>query len=336
MFEALIQKLEAAIDWDEQLDREIEEAVDGDGRRLGWGPYPYTSKIDAARGLLDRVLPGWSYRVARCAVSDDAWVIPDFNCPVHGERLRATLRQGIDWSDLTDVDLRPSGREATALCISILKALEIINAKSHHAPEAAPAKAGAEARPDSEATAQAEGGANRERAQQKIEVSVVDLTPLFDGPAENPMRFFSENVGNWGALQWFNRLVDACEDHDRKRRDAFLSNDADEKDMLSLSADTSKKIMSSSAFRLAREHKDDIRSALSAQVQDVAGSQLVPKEPTHAMIRAMSESRAKDDEGEFPCISELLGFSGENKTHSVLRSAYRAMLAAAPAGQDGT
>lgn len=178
MFEALIQKLEAAIEWDEQLDREIEEAIDGDGRRLGWGPYPYTSKIDAARGLLDRVLPGWSYRVARCAVSDDAWVIPDFNCPVHGERLRAALRQDIDWSDLTDVDLRPSGREATALCISILKALEIINAKSHQASEAAPAETGAEARPDSEATAQTEGGANRERAQQETEANVVDLRAM--------------------------------------------------------------------------------------------------------------------------------------------------------------
>ncbi len=158
MFEALIQKLEAAVEWDEQLDREIEEAVDSEGRRLGWGPYPYTSKIDAARGLLDRVLPGWAYRVARCAVSDDAWVIPDFNCPVHGERLRAELRQDIDWSDLTDVDLRPSGREATALCISILKALEIINAQSH----------------------QAAGG---EHTQQEDETLVVDLTSMLDNRA---------------------------------------------------------------------------------------------------------------------------------------------------------
>lgn len=158
MFEALIKKLEAAVDWDQELDREIEEQIDSDGRRLGWGPYPYTSKIDAARGLLDRVLPGWSYRVARCAVSDDAWVIPDFNCPVHGERLRAELRQDIDWSDLTDVDLRPSGREATALCISILKALEIVNAQSH----------------------QVAGG---EHTQQEDETLVVDLTSMLDNRA---------------------------------------------------------------------------------------------------------------------------------------------------------
>lgn len=180
MFEALIQKLEAAVEWDEQLDREIEDAIDGDGRRLDWGPYPYTSKIDAARGLLDRVLPGWSYRVARCAVSDDAWVIPDFNCPIHGERLRAELRQDIDWSDLTDVDLRPSGREATALCISILKALEIINAKSHQAPEASPAEAGTEAWSDGETAAPAEIRADGQRAQQEDETLVVDLRSMTD------------------------------------------------------------------------------------------------------------------------------------------------------------
>ncbi|NSZ06484.1 hypothetical protein G6M14_08940 [Agrobacterium tumefaciens] len=99
---------------------------------------------------------------------------------------------------------------------------------------------------------------------------------------ENPMRFFAHNVDNWGALEWFNRMVDACEDHDRKRVQAFRCVDQDEKDMLSLSADTSKMIMSSSAFHLAREHKDDIRSALSAQVPDVTGSQ----NPSHDAYQA--------------------------------------------------
>ncbi len=89
---------------------------------------------------------------------------------------------------------------------------------------------------------------------------------------ENPMRFFADNVDKWGALEWFNRMVDACEDHDRKRLQAFGFADADERDMHSLSADTSKMIMSSSAFQLSRNHKDEIRSALSAQVQNVAGT----------------------------------------------------------------
>ncbi|NSZ73291.1 hypothetical protein G6L74_05980 [Agrobacterium tumefaciens] len=110
------------------------------------------------------------------------------------------------------------------------------------------------------------------------------------------------------------------------------------------------------------DYEARIRSALSAQVQDVAdmpqspwpasdwaigrikeleaqaipeGWQLVPKEPTHAMISAMAESKAKDDEGEFLCLSELLDFSGENKTHTVLKAAYRAALPAAPAKQEG-
>jgi hypothetical protein len=82
---------------------------------------------------------------------------------------------------------------------------------------------------------------------------------------ENPMRFFADNVDKWGALEWFNRLVDACEDHDRKLTKAFRCEDPDEKDMLSLPADTSRMIMSSSAFRLAREHRDEIRNALAPQ-----------------------------------------------------------------------
>lgn len=45
------------------------------------------------------------------------------------------------------------------------------------------------------------------------------------------------------------------------------------------------------------------------------------------MIRAASESRAKDDEGEFPPLCDLLGFSGENKTRTVVRAALEAALA---------
>jgi hypothetical protein len=48
------------------------------------------------------------------------------------------------------------------------------------------------------------------------------------------------------------------------------------------------------------------------------------------MIRAASESRAVDDEGEFESLGDLLNFSGENKTHTVIRAALRAALAAAP------
>lgn len=97
-----------------------EEAGDLDYRHID----DLTSSLDAAIALVERVLPGWGWRVATCSVSDDAWVFPDFNCPVHGERLRKEFRQDIEWTDLTDVDLRPPGRTAIALLIALLKAKE--------------------------------------------------------------------------------------------------------------------------------------------------------------------------------------------------------------------
>ncbi len=59
-------------------------------------------------------------------------------------------------------------------------------------------------------------------------------------------------------------------------------------------------------------------------------TKLMPIEPTHAIIQAMSESRARDDEGEFPAMFDLLDFSGENKTRTVLIAAYSAAIKAAP------
>jgi hypothetical protein len=86
----------------------------------------YTASIDAAVALCGRVLPGWGWRVATCCVSDDAWVFPDFNSPEHGDRLKREFNQEWDWSELTDVDLRPPGRHAIALVLSILRAKQII------------------------------------------------------------------------------------------------------------------------------------------------------------------------------------------------------------------
>lgn len=60
------------------------------------------------------------------------------------------------------------------------------------------------------------------------------------------------------------------------------------------------------------------------------GYAIVPIEPPHAIIKAMAESRAWDDEGEFEMLGDLIGFSGENKNHTVLKAAYRAAIAAAP------
>ena len=71
----------------------------------------------------------------------------------------------------------------------------------------------------------------------------------------------------------------------------------------------------------------------SGEVQEPAvppGYVLVPIEPTQEMITAMSASKAKDSEGEFPMLLDLIDYSGENKTHAVLKAAYVAMLAAVP------
>ena len=71
---------------------------------------------------------------------------------------------------------------------------------------------------------------------------------------------------------------------------------------------------------------------LSAARNEKLGGEwvMVPREPTYELLRAMSESVAVDDEGPFPPLFELLDFSGENKTYTVLRAAYAAMIAAAP------
>lgn len=57
-------------------------------------------------------------------------------------------------------------------------------------------------------------------------------------------------------------------------------------------------------------HPDDIARAVLMAVRDDA--------PT----KAMAESRARDDEGEFLAMCDLLDFSGENKCRTVLRQAW--------------
>ena len=82
-----------------------------------------------------------------------------------------------------------------------------------------------------------------------------------------------------------------------------------------------------------------IRAALSTLSADAIrqgeGWRLVPVEPTHRMIRAAAESVARDDEGAFEPVMDLLGFSGENKTYTVLRQLLTDAIAATPASDGG-
>lgn len=91
---------------------------------LGFQYASATGSIDTARAILRAAMPGWIYRVAECSVSDDAWVIPDFNDPTRGKHFleifpSEAAHDPVEWFG-TDVDLRPSGRPAIALCISML------------------------------------------------------------------------------------------------------------------------------------------------------------------------------------------------------------------------
>jgi len=98
-------------------------------------PDAYTSSIDAAVALCERVLPGWGWSVCRCCVSDDARVWPDYNCAEHGERLKREFplpaeryvddRGAMTWGPYDegfDIDRRPPGNVALALCEAILQA----------------------------------------------------------------------------------------------------------------------------------------------------------------------------------------------------------------------
>lgn len=93
-----------------------------------WGYPPVTTSLDAAVALCERVLPGWWWRVGTCCVSDDATVGPDYNSPVHGERLHREfppkkLDDGNEeW--VFDVDQRPPRSVALALVLAVLTAKE--------------------------------------------------------------------------------------------------------------------------------------------------------------------------------------------------------------------
>jgi hypothetical protein len=94
----------------------------------GGNPVPsYTSSIDAAVDLCNTVLPGWIWRLCTCHVSDDAWLMPDFNHPEYGERLQAKwpdCRNALDDGPGLDLSYAPSGRPALALIAVLLSVLE--------------------------------------------------------------------------------------------------------------------------------------------------------------------------------------------------------------------
>ena len=130
---SLQQRIREATGPDRKLDLEICRAFD---QPMGWsgdidglGSHRYTTDPDGLGpcvALLRSVLPGYAWKVGTCCVSDDAWVVPDFNCPIHGERLRAEygeIEWGSIWDTGIDIDRRPSGNVCLALLDAIVSAL---------------------------------------------------------------------------------------------------------------------------------------------------------------------------------------------------------------------
>lgn len=92
---------------------------------------PYSGSLDAIVALVKQQLPGWIYSICECHLSDDAYLMPDYNHPVHGARFLAEFPEiendpAYYWQCLTDVDRRPAGNLPIALCTSLLLALQEI------------------------------------------------------------------------------------------------------------------------------------------------------------------------------------------------------------------
>lgn len=127
----LLERCEKASGPDREIDRTIAMTF---GRMNGTVPVcagyvgigSFTSSIDAAVRLVQDILPGWWWKVGTCSVSDDACIAPDFNSPIHGDRLQAQFPNVVPGSELDagfDVDRRPAGNPALALLESLLRAL---------------------------------------------------------------------------------------------------------------------------------------------------------------------------------------------------------------------
>ena len=87
--------------------------------------WHFTGSIDDIVTLIEKTLPGWAWKVGTCSVSDDAWLVPDFNDPVHGSRLLeqfGPIESGSIWDQGIDIDRRPPGNVTVALCTAYCEA----------------------------------------------------------------------------------------------------------------------------------------------------------------------------------------------------------------------
>jgi hypothetical protein len=118
------------------LDARLHQAFRGHVLRLPKGgpimnggvPVPaYTRSMDAIVGLVEEQMPGWIWRLCKCSVSDDAWLMPDMNDPEHGarfQRIWPDCRDPLEDGPGLDASFAPSGRPALALCAVFLEVVE--------------------------------------------------------------------------------------------------------------------------------------------------------------------------------------------------------------------
>lgn len=99
-----------------------------------------------------------------------------------------------------------------------------------------------------------------EIAQPVMRSLAASPPPAVEPVAVKPLDMFMHNVDAWGAAEWFGRLADAVRGHDAAR----MSGD----EFADITADTFKNIMTSSAFRLARDFEAQVRSALATPSTD--------------------------------------------------------------------
>lgn len=100
------------------LDGELGIRLARDIASFLWGERLNASSVDCALEgdfpatvrVLEEALPGWIYRVCRCYISDDAWVMPDYQDP----RFTAQFKRDIGdyrvktiWDVGIDVEIRP-------------------------------------------------------------------------------------------------------------------------------------------------------------------------------------------------------------------------------------
>lgn len=129
---AILEEVQQASDLTYDLFHRVAIAARYPGS-LYHGPFVFADVgawDSAVIGLIQATLPGWAWKIGTCSVSDDAWLVPDFNSPVHGDRLRKQfgypekVPAGSVWDGGVDVDRRPPGNTALALLEAFLVAME--------------------------------------------------------------------------------------------------------------------------------------------------------------------------------------------------------------------